>query len=144
MIERKGLFFDPSEWLCVPVSGNMTNSKFGPRLVMGGDISYHAKKRHPGIDLLLGSWVLEHGNVPCVQSRSRLISFPIKWHHKDPPDPALIFLSAQKLMVWACREDPEIVCMPRISCSKSGVLWTDIRPTLEILLDDRFVVLCPA
>ena len=123
----------------IPTSGVVRADKNGFRLVMGEDVATEALKRFPRIDHAWGEWVRLNGNVPCPVSRFKLVSFPIKRHHTEPGDLGLVRSSALRLLAWACREDPEEVFLPRVMCW--GLSWSQVRPLLEGLLDDRFVVL---
>lgn len=141
MIEKSGDLWRKVGWKVIPTSGVVRSCRKGFRLVMGAGVAAEAARRHPGIEFLWGEWVLRHGNVPCPAPRHQIVSFPTKHHYSDPSDLCLIRSSTLRLAEWACREDPEEVFLPRVGCGRGGLSWHQVRPLLEGILDDRFVVL---
>lgn len=66
--------------------------------------------------------------------------FPVKHNWFEKADPALIRQSAYELCVLAGKMGWQEVRMPRPGCGNGGLDWGYVKPTIEPLLDDRFVV----
>ena len=141
MRERKGDLFAQEGWVGIPTNGVVTHSVKGPRLVLGGGLAKEANNRYPGLDRFWGYHVRDHGNVPCPVPWLAVISVPIKHHHSEKPDLGLIQQSALFLAHWAWEWKIEEVFLPRLGCGYSGLRWDHVRPLLEGILDDRFVIL---
>lgn len=141
MIERPGDLWKEEGWKVVPTAGGVMAARDGFRLVLGNGAAAQALGLFPGIDLAWGDFVRRNGNVPCPLARLRLVSFPTKHHHSEPADLGLIRSSTLRLAAWACREDPEEVFLPRVGAVCGGLSWSHVRPLMEGILDDRFVVL---
>jgi|APGre2960657404_1045060.scaffolds.fasta_scaffold64709_2 hypothetical protein len=138
MIEKRGDFWKCDGWKVIPTNGVVRSCRDGFRLVMGAGVAAQALEIFPRLDKTWGDWVRRNGNIPCAIPQIYLVSFPIQHYLADPIDLALIRASALHLAEWACREDPEEIVLPRVSAGKQ---WQQIRPLLESLLDDRFIVL---
>jgi hypothetical protein len=75
------------------------------------------------------------------ESVYRIVSFPVKHRWQDAADLELIKRSALELVelvdrnAWARK-----IKLPRPGCGNGRLRWSDVKPVLEPLLDDRFVV----
>lgn len=141
MIERRGDLWKHDGWKIIPTNGIIRSCRDGFRLVMGTGVSAQALEIFPRLDKIWGDWVRRNGNVPCPTPTLSLVSFPTKHYPTEQADMALIRASTLIIAEWACREDPDEVFLPRISCGGNGPQWRQIKPLLENLLDDRFIVL---
>ena len=142
MIERRGdLFRQERGWIGIPTNGVVTHSVKGPRLVMGGGLAREARDRLPGLDRFWGYHVRDHGNVPCPVPWLQVISVPTKHHCSERSDLGLIQKSAFFLSHWAWDNAIEEVYLPRLGCGYDGLRWVQVRPLLEGILDDRFIIL---
>jgi hypothetical protein len=154
MIERIGNLWD-SKW---PVGGRIitTNGivKSNGACVMGRGCAKEARDMFPGIDKALGSCILAGGNhvhdlgTACRDSSEKgnrwsLISFPVKHHWKDVADLALIKRSAEELVALKNDIYGENIyfILPRPGCGNGQRDWeTEVKPLLEPIFDDMFVV----
>lgn len=87
--------------------------------------------------MLIPSWVTEKG-------KPYIVSFPTKDHFKDLAIPSLIERSARKLIELADKMQWKKVIMGRPGCGTfTGRLgWeTEVKPLIEKLLDDRFLII---
>lgn len=133
------------EWIAIPTNGIVTANG---KLVMGRGLAYQFKIGNSGVDRLLGDMVQQHGNVPILLPQERVVTFPTKYHFKDPSNLELIYESADHIFqMWehphamhAQRED--ILYLPRVGCGNGGLLWGQVRPVLLSVFDHdpRFVI----
>jgi hypothetical protein len=104
---------------------------------LGRGVARQAGERFPGFAARLGALLAEHGNhVQLVGER--IVAFPVEHHPLERPDPALIRRSAAELVALADREGWTRVALPRPGCGGGGLEWSEVRPLLAPLLDDRF------
>lgn len=112
--------------------------------VMGAGCAKEAALMDPELPRILGNYLKSHGNVVtvirCREGRSPLLSFPVKHHWSEPADPELIVRSAHGVIEGADTWGWERVLIPRPGCGNGRLRWKDIRPLLDDLLDDRFVI----
>lgn len=137
MIERRGNLWRESGWKLIPTGGVLQMSKIGPRLVMGEGFAAEALLQYPDIDKVWGERICRHGNMPYPINEKLLINFPVRHQNYGSLDLALIRASSQWVASWACRTDPDEIFVPMMG----GRSWRQVRPLLEGILDDRFVVL---
>lgn len=124
------------------ITTNGTIKKNG-QCVMGRGCAAEAKAKYPELPLLLGKHLKENGNVPQKFSLADdvLVSFPVKHHWFQMADIKLIRDSAIFLRAMAGTYGWHSVVMPRPGCGNGGLLWSDVRPVIEPILDDRFAVI---
>lgn len=119
--------------------------KTNGRAVMGRGVAAQALQRFPDINWTLGRLIAANGNHVGMLGwagdlRSWLLSFPVKHHWRQMADLALIERSAREL-IWVADECKfNTVVLPRPGCGNGGLRWEDVKPVIEPLLDDRFVV----
>ncbi len=152
MIEAVGdLWTYPCDAKCVTTCGTL---KANGELVMGAGVALQAAERFVYIARDFGNHVRVAGNVPFFwvnhymperEDQEILITFPTKHHWRDPSDPELIQASAEMIVkkLDTYHKHIHIIAMPRPGCGNGGLRWADVKPLLEPLLDDRFVVLIP-
>lgn len=147
MIEIKGELFD---WIDKGIICITTNSvvKNNGCAVMGGGCAAEAKNRWPGCDRQLGNWITIEGNRVGQFSddgKMMFISFPTKYHWKDPSDIELIRKSCNELkglmdMFPEMKDKPVVI--PRPGCGCGRLKWDDVRVVMqEILTDDRYMII---
>jgi hypothetical protein len=125
-------------------------------LIMGKGTALQAKERYPGIERVLGQLVINNGNNPASYTSPdgvRIWTFPVKWHWSKDADMELIAHSCHRLMRLANllqevraqtgRPTEVTIVLPRPGCGECGRMWSVVKPVIENLLDDRFVVLIP-
>ena len=101
-----------------------------------------AKKRFPGLEWTLGQQILMHGNH-VFDLGQRVLNFPVEESPYEVPDPRLIERSCHELVELADYKGWQKVIVPRPGCGDGGLLWQDIKPKLEAILDDRFLIISP-
>lgn len=127
--------------------------KLNGRAVMGRGVALQAVRRYPGIDGVLGAhlntggnhvWILnaDEPREPDFEYKNVVLSFPVKHNWWEPADLALIERSARELVALA-NGYPEwqTIALPYPGCGNGGLDWADVKPTIEGILDDRFVAL---
>ena len=109
---------------------------------MGAGVALEAKRRHPSLPIILGQAVTGLGNEPfwIVVDGEVIVSFPTKHHWKHPSDIRLIESGATKIAQMRALTD-RVVVMPRPGCGNGGLRWSEVRPVLVPILDDRFHVI---
>jgi len=125
-----------ADWRVITTNGFV---KKDGRAVMGRGVARQALQRYPGIDRLLGNH-LRRSNRVHVLSEYRLISMPVKYNWWEDADPDLIERSARELAAWADTQGDVSVVLPRPGCGNGGLLWSQVKPLIEDILDDRFTV----
>ncbi len=114
--------------------------------VMGRGIALEAKNRFPGIAMLLGARIKEHGNkVHPLGEWARadgtvfnMLSFPVKKHWHDRASVDLITQSFAELLLETSGYQSIVIVRP--GCGNGGLLWKDILPIAKQFLNDRFTV----
>lgn len=138
MKEIKGNLFDYPV-ICITTNGVVKNNN---RLVMGKGIALTAKQLYPDIDLKLGINVTTYGNVVSLVKYpdKTIISFPTKHNWRDNIN--LIKQSATDLvsLVNTLTGTINNVYLPRTGCGNGNLSWSVVKPVIEELLDDRFIV----
>jgi hypothetical protein len=115
--------------------------------VMGRGIAIEATQRDPSVSLVLGHRIHERGNhvhlihLGAYPGDVEWLSMPVKHHWKQDADPRLISRSAEELvtMVGSRPKPYGTVWMPRPGCGNGRLNWSDVKPLLDDVLDDRFV-----
>lgn len=149
MIERPGNLFrfatlHPSEGvdaLCITTNGYV---KQNGRAVMGRGTAYQARQQFPGIDRILGEKILATGNHVTVLIPGGLspavVAFPVKHTWDQPARPTLIEQSAYELLDLTIKQGWSFVALPRPGCGNGSLSWASVKPILEPILDDRFLI----
>lgn len=113
--------------------------------VMGRGCAAEAVQHCPGIEYELGLHLKLHGNhVHLINyyEELALVSFPVKHHWRE--------VASIDLIQRSCRELTELVdetwgyskfYLPRPGCGNGQLDWQWVKPKIENLLDDRFVVI---
>lgn len=112
-------------------------------LVMGGGCAKQAKIKWPEIPTRVGDLVRNHGNhtyfftFPGYQA---VVTMPTKYHWKDKSEIDLVRRSAIELKTLADENDWAEIYVPTPGCGLGGLDWNDVRPVLEPIFDDRFII----
>lgn len=123
--------------VCVTTNGRLRGDG---RAVMGRGIAQEAKARFPGVDIVVGENIVNHGNRVARLGRNPrydLVMFPTKHDWRDKADPALITRSAHDLERLADEQGWDVVLLPRPGCGNGGLDWANVEPLIDFL-DDRF------
>lgn len=146
MIEAYGNIWDQlKENDAILITTNGAVRKDGTA-IMGRGIALQAQQRDRHIDTVLGNLIIALGNNvhPLRVSKPVWFSFPVKHHWIQKADLALIKRSAKQLVEWANNPDYAYIehwYLPRPGCGNGRLLWEDVKPVIEHILDDRFTVM---
>lgn len=122
------------------------------RGVMGRGVALQATRRYPGIDGVLGAQLSAKGNhvwilnadepqPPEFHHKNIVLSFPVKHNWWEQADLSLIVRSARELITLAdVYPEWRTIVLPRPGCGNGGLSWDNVKPAIEGILDDRFVV----
>lgn len=123
------------------------------KAVMGRGCALEARNRFRDLDLILGEQITENGNnvrrlvtqhhnSNFPQQAITLVSFPVKHNWWEPADLALIERSAIQIANLAWRNGHwQHIIIPRPGCGNGQLNWSDVKPILEPILDDRFLII---
>lgn len=146
MLEAKGNLWTLAQNSNLVITTNGAVTKAGD-CVMGRGIAKEAKDHFPGLSSLLGGYIKQYGNRPfnlgvwrSNTTSYRLLSMPVKdvWFHDA--DIRIITDSASKLFVMANKFGWDRIWLPRPGCGNGHLDWNDVKPYLDQILDDRFIV----
>lgn len=140
MIEAVGDIWDLSKGnsLAIPTNG-LTN--FRGQAIMGRGIAKEAKDRYPDIAIDLGVNLLIAGNRVFDLGQYEdwhIYSFPTKHNWRDKSSIDLIKESCIQIVRYSTGN--ERIFIGRPGCGNGGLLWEDVKPAIEPLLDDRFII----
>lgn len=123
------------------ITTNGTVSQAGA-CIMGRGCALEAKQRFPGIEFDLGKRIVDHGNhvYLFVYGGDRIVTFPVKNDWSERANLDLIVRSARELVVLTDHEGWQKVALPRPGCGAGWLSWQHVKPVIEKILDDRFVV----
>lgn len=149
----------PADARCITTNGSV---KANGRAVMGRGTAKQATDRFFAMQLTLGKAIQIYGNhvvvlfepgqglqhvSPKFDDRPpariedwALVSFPVKYEWDEKADLELIARSARELLLlteaWGWKQ----VVLPRPGCGNGHRKWSQVRPILQPILDDRFTV----
>ena len=135
-------FHDAGEWIAITTNGDV--NKRGDA-VMGRGVALQAKQRYPFLPRDFAYRLNENGNYPYVFQDLKIVTFPVKHHWFEAASVELIERSALIIAhhsdsIIYHRNQSEILYLPRPGCGNGGLSWDDVRPIIEPIFDDRFVV----
>lgn len=147
MRETKGNLWDfVADATVITTNGYVTQSGYA---VMGRGCARECCEKYPGTEYLLGSAIMDGGNHSYAFHMNNsetdidrtIITFPVKHHWNEKADPHLIVRSAKELVAHVDRLNLKKIIMPRPGCGNGRREWSDIKPLIEPLLDNRFTVI---
>lgn len=131
----------------VVITTNGTVKKNG-QAVMGRGCAAEAAKRYPWLPERLGKMLTASGNElflfyvsPEQGVTMPLVTFPVKHNWWEKADWGLIVQSTKNLAVLATIREWKRIVMPRPGCGNGQLEWSDVRPLIDSILDDRFHVI---
>lgn len=130
------------EYLPDAIIAITTNGQLSARgqAVFGRGVARQAGQRFPDLAARLGHRLSAGGNHVHYLGDG-IVSFPVEdtpWSH---PDLRLIARSARELRELADHLGWHQVVVPRPGCGGGGLLWRDVKPLLEVELDERFNII---
>jgi hypothetical protein len=138
------LWTAPAQARCITTNGSV---KGNGRAVMGRGVAKQATDRYAFMQLTLGKAILLYGNhvvvlfePPAGPEDWTLVSFPVKYEWDQKANLDLIFRSAKELVTLTDQKGWTAVVLPRPGCGNGHRRWSEVRPILQPLLDDRFTV----
>ena len=99
-----------------------------------------AKKKFPGIEIVLGGLISRYGNH-VYDIVNRIVSFPVENSPYENPDTRIIERSCHELFDLSERSGWNRVVVPRPGCGGGGLIWDDVRRILDRHFDDRFQII---
>jgi hypothetical protein len=142
------LWEQDADAICITTNGFV---KKNGACVMGRGCALEATRYCPGIEFSLGALILRYGNHVYELGRWRtfaphdhptqIFSFPTKHKWIEKSDIDLIERSAHELATHTYELGYERVVLPRPGCGNGQLSWDNVKPVLEKILDDRFVVI---
>lgn len=143
MIEVRGnLWTFPAQARIITTNGFI---KKNGECVMGRGCAQEAKTKWPDLPLMLGQAIQGNGNeafwFPIPSEHEPLITFPVKHKWFEKADLDLIRKSATKIAGMTALKRLKVIVLPRPGCGNGQLLWEDVKPVLEPILDDRFHVI---
>lgn len=136
------LWTTPADAICITTNGTV---KANGRAVMGRGTAKQATERYPFLQLWLGKLLQEHGNhvlildCPALHLEPwELVTFPVKHAWDERADLELIARSARELVTLTDTHGWQQVLLPRPGCGNGQRKWSEVRPILQPILDDRF------
>lgn len=130
--------------LCLTTNGTV---KKDGKAVMGRGVAQYARDNWKGTDRRLGQLIRRNGNIVQKIGRRKdytrsytVVAFPVKraWH--EAADLDLIVRSCEQLVILADREGWRTVALPRPGCGNGQQSWSVVKPLIEDILDDRFII----
>lgn len=136
----------PEDAVCVTTNGKIRKDG---RAVMGRGIALTADRRFD-LAVKLAEYLRAHGNrafnlgvrTDKLSGRPvRVLTCPTKHDWHDRSDLTLIRRSCEQLVAICDKFGVRTCYLPRPGCANGGLDWeTQVRPVVEPILDDRFVV----
>jgi len=110
--------------------------------VMGRGCAKEAKDRFLGIAIELGRMISLNGNKPHYITTPlwQMATFPVKYAWYEKASLKLIGQSAAWLKKEAEYKTEITFVLPRPGCGNGGLLWREVRPLLENLPDNVWVI----
>jgi hypothetical protein len=155
MIEKlANLWDEPCDARCITTNGFI---KKNGSLVMGAGVAGQAQARYPNLPKIAGDFVQTYGNIVGIFTVEHLlgeykpwkeheyfITFPVKHAWYEKADLALIERSAYELM--AALNEPGFIAwkkvlLPLPGCGNGQLSWSDVKPVIAPILDDRVWVI---
>jgi len=130
-------FHEEDEWIVITTNGAVRKDG---RAVMGRGIAFEASKRFPKLSKHLGELLLREGNIVHVFNSLRLLTLPVKYHWSEKASMDLIYHSVEQLMERVDDKRLNQVYMVRPGCGNGKLDWSFVKPRIEPLLDDRFII----
>lgn len=126
--------------ICITTNGMV---KKNGECVMGAGIAKSFRDISREIPLTIGSYIKQYGNRCfriCKWRNAVLCSFPVKHKWNEMADLNLITESCRQIVEMADKFGYTSIALPRPGCGNGKLDWTEVKPIMEMLLDDRFTI----
>lgn len=132
-------FHDAGHWVVITTNGTITyNDLEQPCCVMGAGVAKQARERFTSLPATLGQLIVKTGNTVYMLPQYRIYTLPVKEQWWMAADMYLIKKSCEQLAEMVPWD--RAVYMVRPGCGVGRLAWRNVKPEIERLLDDRFVV----
>jgi hypothetical protein len=128
--KRKGFI------ILITTNGYIKNDGTG---VMGAGTAKQAADRYPELPRLLGEALQSRGNV-VTRLLSHIGTFPVKNEWMEDADLKLIRKSAKRLKQIAEKQPNIKFVVPKPGCGNGNLEWEQVKPIMEKLPDNVFVI----
>ena len=129
-------FHKQGHWVVITTNGSIRKDG---KAVMGKGVAKEAAERFPGLAEDLGTRISHFGNHFFRFDGLGIATLPVKHRWMEKADFTLIEQSIKEMLeTLPCNLTK--VYMVRPGCGNGGLDWKDVKPILEIYLDDRFVI----
>jgi len=125
--------------ICITTNGFVKNGT--GECVMGRGIALEAKNKFPKLPKELGFKITKFGNDVFYFKDYNLFSFPVKHNWFEKADLKLIEKSCIQLLGLVNDYKFTNIFLPKVGCGNGKLLWKDVKPILEFILDDRFYII---
>lgn len=142
MLEATGDMWDTIRFDLFQVRAITTNSSITPKgeNVMGAGTALQAAQRYPALRAVHGALLRGCGNHCFYLPSWNLMTFPVKDAVEEDAQPWIIVRSCVEATALVNEHDLQGVLLPRPGCGVGGLTWEKVKPIIEPLLDNRFVV----
>jgi len=125
--------------LFIPTNGFIKKDGTG---VMGAGVAFQAAEQFPELPRLLGMSLQKRNNVVSLllDKPNLIYSFPVKHAWYEKADKKLIKASVVQLLALARKHPERRFILPRPGCGNGKLKYEGIRPLLEVLPDNVFVI----
>lgn len=133
-------FHSLGHWLVITTNGSINSAG---KAVMGRGIAEQAAEKYPDLPSQLADKIRRHGLCVTAFPSLKIVAFPVKNKWADVASIPLIARSAGQLATFADRTTPDLkkkFYLPRPGCGNGRRSWSQVRPVVEGVLDDRFIV----
>lgn len=144
MLEAQlNLWDEPADAKCITTNGFIKKNGAG---VMGAGIAGQAQRRYPELPHILGLHLETNGNhvgvlrLPDVNDPTYYVAFPVKHNWFEEADIELIERSAHELMALGKDMIWHKILLPRPGCGNGRLVWDEVKPVIEPILDDRVII----
>jgi len=140
MLELQGNIWDyhaAGHWAAITTNGSVNRFCCA---VMGRGVALEAAIKYQDLPMLVGRHLTANGNVPACFDQYRIFTLPVKHQWSEKASILLIQDSLALLKQLAEVVDSWPVYLVRPGCGNGGLSWAEVKPKIELLLDDRFVV----
>ena len=121
-------------YLCVTTNGFV---KKDGTAVMGAGIAKAVSVQAPAAPARLGLRIKQNGNI-VQKFYNNVLAFPVKHNWWEVADIELIKESCRQLV--SLLGPNETALLPRPGCGNGKLNWSDVKPEIEIILDDRISI----
>ena len=135
-------YYEKQEFLiCITTNGFV---KANGEAVCGRGCAKEATKQIPGFARLLGSRLKQYGNAPGIMRTSPdewgVFIFPVKHNWWEEASSNLILAGAHALFEQAQANPNTTFVLPRPGCGNGKLKWDDVKPLIEFLPDNVWII----